>query len=175
MRMEYNILPLACRDCSEHIPGERWSSQRTRLSLRGWRAKAPMAVFNYTSVGVHKAFPRTWHDAASAAGGPGVEVFSRYVEGPESLAQCDGYAEVITKTMNLSVVEELATCGVIMAWPYSLNEPAAGRANGLECVTPAQGFGVTLSPLTKDPLGDVACPRPAETDFNHVCFGQSDS
>ena len=141
-----------------------------------YRTRAPMAVFNHTSSGEHRAFPRTWHDAAGAAAGPGVEVWSRYIEGAEMLAQCDGYSEVIAKTMNLSVVEDLATCGDIMAWPYSVAAPTTDMANGLQCLTPAQGFGVTLSPLTRNDFGTtVECPRPPEAQFEYICFGQSGS
>lgn len=142
------------------------------LAIFHHRTKAPMALFNHSPMGQYRAFPRTWHDAAGAAGGPSVEVWSRYIEGAESLAQCDGYSEVIAKTMNLSVVEELASCGDLMAWPYSLPDPTVGSDTQASCLMSPHGFGVTLSPLTDNPWGTIACPRPAEAQFTYACFGQ---
>jgi hypothetical protein len=129
-----------------------------------------MAVFRQSTAGEFKAFPRTWQDAQSITGGPSVEVSARYIEGEESLAQCDGYSEVIAATMNLAVVEELASCGDLMAWPYSLPDPSATDFGGPACVGSTRGFGVTLSPLTDNPWGSVACPRPADSPFAYACF-----
>ena len=134
-----------------------------------------MAVFSNSAVGEQKVFPRTWNDAANAVGRPSVQVWSRYIEGAQSLANCDGYAEVIAKTMDLSVVEELMTCGELMVWPYSLSDPALGSEINGSCMTPSQGYGVTLSPLSGLPLGTYPCPRPADSQGYYACFSQSDS
>lgn len=132
----------------------------------------PMAVFNHSPEGPYLAFPSTWQDATNGVT-PNTEVSSRYIEGAKSLAQCDGYAEVITKTMKLSGIQDLATCGDIMAWAYSRPSREIGSENGTECVTPSQGFGVTLSPVIMNSWGTLECPRPPEAQFEYVCFSSS--
>ncbi len=133
----------------------------------------PMAIFNHGAEGPYMAFPSTWQPASSLTDSPSMPIWARYIEGQETLDQCNGHSEAIASIMDLSVVEDLATCGVIMAWPYSLPDPNIGSENGTECVTPSAGFGVTLSPVLRNPWGALACPRPADSEIEYVCFGQA--
>jgi hypothetical protein len=132
----------------------------------------PMAVFNHSPEGPYLAFPSTWMDIPVNDAGATKTVWSRYIDGQDDLDQCAPYTEAIAKTMRLSVVDELATCGDLMARPYSLPDPSVGGLSGSECVTPSRGVAVTLSPVLVNGWGTIDCPRPPEARFDYVCFGQ---
>ncbi len=156
------VFPIALSNTTDPLP--------EALAIFHRETGVPMAVFNHSSEGPYLAFPSTWQDAENLVGTPSTEVISRYIEGPESLAQCEGYAEVIDATMKLSVVEDLATCGAIMAWPYSL--PDVTVRSGTECVVPNTGYGVTLAPASS---GRYPCPVPADAPFEWSCFSSGGS
>tara|TARA_R110002096_G_scaffold401386_4_gene598239 strand:+ start:335 stop:1285 length:951 start_codon:yes stop_codon:yes gene_type:complete len=148
------------------------SHLQTEITDSAYQARAPLAVFSYDDQGSHYAYPSVWQDAASPTSAPNVQVWSRVMD-PENLLACPGYSEAMETLMDLPHIEDLATCGDIMAVVYSLPETDAIMGNGAACLPSPAGFGVTLSPLLRNDWQALDCPRPASASDAYTCFTHS--